>query len=274
MSIIPPMPWDTTAYLADTGHLSTLEHGAYGLILQAMWRSPDGTLDGSDAYLARAARMTLGRWKRIAPTIRKLLTAQGNRVTQKRVQRERKLSTEKAIPTETPNRSVNPLKSKDPVSKTAPAPESALYSLELDSDSNDKKRKKERKGGIVLPADWRPADAERLYGRTVQRLTESEIDDAAEQMRRWALTNRHRAIARKSDWDLTFRNWLDRYATERRPANVSNSQRTNNGFASYAAEVARQKQEEQHDGPTLDLTALPTDGDPGVHPIAKVSRHH
>lgn len=207
---------DTDAYLADTGHLSTLEHGAYLLILMAMRRSKDGWIDGSDHFLARATRMTLGRWKRIAPTIRALLIGKEGRVTQKRVQRDRRVSTPESIPGGNQNLNANPLKNRQTDSRPAESP-----SLTLTSDSEiQRKVKKER--GAFLSESWVPGDAERLYGRTVLRMTDAEVDAAAEKMRRWALANRHRAVARKSNWDLTFRNWLDGDAERRSTRGVGN----------------------------------------------------
>lgn len=69
MAEFPAMPLWTDAYLADTTHLTTLEHGAYMLLLMAMWRAPGQRLPAEDVKLARFARLTIGQWRRIAPTL-------------------------------------------------------------------------------------------------------------------------------------------------------------------------------------------------------------
>lgn len=246
MSDERPLPLDTNAYLADTGHLSTLEHGAYCLILMAMWRSKDGCLAGDDHYLARATRMTLGRWKRIAPTIRALLkTTERGKVTQKRLQKDRAVETPKVILGENQNLEPKSLKNKGPTPKAAPEPgirPSLLF--EEPKIQNPVKTGK----GQILPESWRPSDQERLYGRTVLRLTDAEVDRAAEKMRRWALSNRHRAVARKSDWDLTFRNWLDDDAERKHGRGGANQapRPTANGAASLMVQMIRDEQEKRN----------------------------
>jgi len=81
------MLW-TDAYLADTGHLTTLEHGAYLLILMAMWRA-GGKLPDDDLTLARCARMTRDKWRHVSKTINSLLTKnRDGTVSQKRQLKE------------------------------------------------------------------------------------------------------------------------------------------------------------------------------------------
>ena len=63
----PWMPFYIADYLADTGHLSTLEHGAYLLLIFHYWQN--GGVPDEDARLARIARVTAKEWKAMRPTL-------------------------------------------------------------------------------------------------------------------------------------------------------------------------------------------------------------
>lgn len=69
MAEFPALPLWTDAYLGDTTHLTTIEHGAYFLLLVTAWRTQDCCLPDDDRLLARYARLTPGQWRRIKPTI-------------------------------------------------------------------------------------------------------------------------------------------------------------------------------------------------------------
>lgn len=69
MAEFPAMPLLIDSYLGDTTHLTTLEHGAYFLLLLSAWRRDDACLPDDDDLLARYTKLTKGQWKRIRPII-------------------------------------------------------------------------------------------------------------------------------------------------------------------------------------------------------------
>ena len=68
------MPWHIAEYLADTMHLSTLEHGAYLLLLAHGWRN-DGMIAVNERVLAGVTRMTVDQWRTIKPTMERFFTS-------------------------------------------------------------------------------------------------------------------------------------------------------------------------------------------------------
>jgi uncharacterized protein YdaU (DUF1376 family) len=69
MAEFPALPLWTDAYLGDTTHLTTIEHGAYLLLLMTAWRTKECALPDDDRLLARYARCTAGQWKRLRPIL-------------------------------------------------------------------------------------------------------------------------------------------------------------------------------------------------------------
>jgi uncharacterized protein YdaU (DUF1376 family) len=61
------MPLYVADYIADTGHLSATEHGAYLLLIMHYWQN--GSLPVDDVRLARIARMTQKEWAKSCATI-------------------------------------------------------------------------------------------------------------------------------------------------------------------------------------------------------------
>ena len=68
------MPFYVADYLADTGHLSTLEHGAYLLLIMHYWRR--GGLPANNAQLARVCHLSEAEWMDIRPTLAALFDAE------------------------------------------------------------------------------------------------------------------------------------------------------------------------------------------------------
>lgn len=87
MSIAPFMNFYVGDYLADTTHLTTVEHGAYLLLLFSMWRA-GGKLPREDRKLARLAKLTDADWLEMRDTIMPFFRIRGGTITQKRLTEE------------------------------------------------------------------------------------------------------------------------------------------------------------------------------------------
>lgn len=85
MAEFPAFPLWTDAYLGDTVHLSTTEHGAYLLLLMTMWRSSEKRLRSDDALLARYARLTSSQWKRMRPVLMEFFCEEDGWISQRRL---------------------------------------------------------------------------------------------------------------------------------------------------------------------------------------------
>lgn len=84
MSKAPSMPMYWDAYLADTTHLTTEEHGAYMLLLGAMWRR-NGWVPDDDRDNARILGLTVGKWRKIKARLAGFLTFQDGEISQKKL---------------------------------------------------------------------------------------------------------------------------------------------------------------------------------------------
>lgn len=87
MSAPPYMQLYIADYLADTTHLTTVEHGAYLLLLMALWRA-GGKLPRDAEKLARIARLTPDEWAAVEGPVLEFFTMRGGSITQKRATRE------------------------------------------------------------------------------------------------------------------------------------------------------------------------------------------
>lgn len=69
MAEFPAMRFWTDAYLGDTTHLTTIEHGAYILLLITAWRSKAHCLPDDDVLLRQYCKLDRKQWKRIRPRL-------------------------------------------------------------------------------------------------------------------------------------------------------------------------------------------------------------
>lgn len=80
------MPLLIDKYLGDTTDLTTEQHGAYMLLLMAMWKK-DGALPNDDQRLASITRLPASRWKASKGVLMEFFrpTEDGSGITQKRL---------------------------------------------------------------------------------------------------------------------------------------------------------------------------------------------
>lgn len=97
MAEFPALPLWTDAYLGDTTHLTTIEHGAYLLLLMAAWRSKDCCLPDDDRLLARYAHLTAGQWMRMRPTLIQFFAVQDGVLRQSRLTAEREVVRQRSM---------------------------------------------------------------------------------------------------------------------------------------------------------------------------------
>lgn len=89
MAKTPKLTFWTDAYLTDTLHLTTEEHGAYFLLLLAAWQQKSCSLPNNDRKLAAVCRLSTHKWNRIKETILEFWTVEDGRIYNPKLSKER-----------------------------------------------------------------------------------------------------------------------------------------------------------------------------------------
>lgn len=97
MSERPYMQLYIADYLGDTQHLSCEQHGAYLLLLMAMWRA-GGELPNDDKKLARICRLTLGKWRRVKEDVLPFFEQNENGLTSLRLNKWQRGPVRRGVP--------------------------------------------------------------------------------------------------------------------------------------------------------------------------------
>jgi len=87
MAAKPYMPFYTSDYMNDTGHLTTEEHGAYLLLIIHYWHT-EKPLPDDDRKLAHLCRATLKRFRQLKLTISLLFDRESGKWVHKRIEKE------------------------------------------------------------------------------------------------------------------------------------------------------------------------------------------
>jgi uncharacterized protein YdaU (DUF1376 family) len=89
VSEFPSLPLFTDSFIADTGHLTAHQTGAYLMLLMMAWRMPDCRLPDDDLKLARWARVAPRQWPHTKPVVMEFWTLKDGFWSQKRLMKER-----------------------------------------------------------------------------------------------------------------------------------------------------------------------------------------
>lgn len=207
----PMLPFWTDAYLADTNHLTTIEHGTYLLLLIAMWRSK-GSLPDDDEKLARFAKLTKTQWARMKPTIMEFFDSQDGQITQGRLtdeyeavrQHSRKQSDRaKARWLKTKKPGMPPHESGIAPAYASPSP---TPSPTKEERANALSKKKPTSRGTRLPEDWTLPKAWGEWAVS-EGWPVAVIRDQSNRFRDyWISAPGQKGV--KLDWLATWRNWM------------------------------------------------------------------
>jgi uncharacterized protein YdaU (DUF1376 family) len=192
----------TDAYLADTHDLTTLEHGAYLLMLMKMWRA-GGYLPNDEAKLARIAGVGRREWDRIRDHIMPFFRLENGQITQGRLQdelrRARSRSQKAAESARAKYRKNNDVGSANAGAKQCLDDASITIAI----DKEKKVPADPSKRGTRLPADFQPDIGEAMRLGLPEQRAKSE---AAKFVDYWR--SKSGAGATKKDWPATWRVWV------------------------------------------------------------------
>ena len=207
MAEFPAIPLFTDAYLADTRHLTTEEHGAYLLLIMEAWRRPMCSLPDDDDLLARLAGLTPERWGEVKKVVMAFWTRDGRRKTwtQKRLVKERDFVTKKsASQADKAAKRWSKKKNEDAAAlpmqcpEDAPTPTPTLEKTEPNGSVQKKASRRSRlPDGWSLPDDW---------AAYAQAKGHDPATIAAEAER---FANHHRSHGSlMADWQAAWRTWV------------------------------------------------------------------
>lgn len=102
-------------------------------------------------------------------------------------------------------RSVHPISTRHPPDP----PDLSTFAL---SSSLKKERKKAK--ADLCPPDFLPSESHYKAGAKIQ-IGRAQVDSLCDDMKAWSQVNAHRAVARKSNWELALHQWIKRHGGDR-----------------------------------------------------------
>lgn len=221
MATLDELPLSTSAYLADTQHLDTAQHGAYLLLLMTMWRA-GGWIDDDERKLAFICKCTVLKWRKLSQVVRPLLIEKDGKLSQKRLLVDAEVALRKISKNKSSGKLGGEAKSLKSRTQTLANATVSLENSEdapptsLFKDSEIPERKEGKEGGAgetkrprrmtraMVPDDWALSDRGQLYA--------ASLGFSAEQIQymRNNCVNYHRRTGKLvADLEAMWRNWCD-----------------------------------------------------------------
>lgn len=236
MSAPPYMKLYIADYLADTTHLTRGEHGAYLLLLMALWRA-GGKLPRDPGKLSRIAKCSPAEWDEIGPVVMGFFKVSGGSLSQKRATKEIAKYRGVVSGSKTAGKA-SAAKRANKNSEQAPTDvEKPFNGNPTNHNHNHNQKEEEVEGAQVLAfspaeaplggqaatrskgsrikADWKPS-ADNIAYAAAEGFTEPETQRIAETFRDY-WTSAAGKGATKLDWSAAWRNWV-RSERDRRPS--------------------------------------------------------
>lgn len=259
MAEFPALPLWTDGYLADTRHLSTVEHGAYLLLLMEAWRRPSCSLPADDKFLSRLAGVSMPEWLDMKDTILAFwkLNERTQTITQKRLTKERQFLDKK--------RDENRVKALSRWKKTKSSDADAMPEAMPEACRDDaptptptptkKKAPSSPKKGSRLPDDFKP-DQAWVKGRSI--LSREQLQREFEKFKNyWQSESGQKAS--KLDWEKAWRNWVikaeERGGPRSSPGKKSEFRTQQDDITANLERMANGQSTGTNEQPALDLDA-------------------
>jgi len=210
MSAAPYMQFYVGDYIQKTLHLTTEQHGAYLLLLMALWNA-DANLPNDQAKLARIARVSPKRWPLVWGEISGFFTIADGHISQDRLTKEHQkvlsISQERKL-SGSIGGTAKALKDKDARLASATILPDVCHGISEPEPEEEKREAKasQKKRGSRLPNDWFLPKAWGDWALSEGCQIEFIRTEAANFKDYW--NSAAGQSASKLDWEATWRIWI------------------------------------------------------------------